>query len=126
MVKPILVLAGFLALANPCAVNAQDHPFPFKVMSWPLPTGDGWGVDVLSVTITPLDDMVLNKITVNRGNCHLFVPRLVGSKFAYASFPMQVKFGLKILLWSEPNCEIRQMIFEQDTGQTFTLNFVDK
>jgi len=132
-----LLAAWLLAAVSVDSVRAEDKPFPFKVSSSSEATG--WGFNVLSVTVTPLDDMSVTNIIVNRGNCHLFESHVVPynvtnnapnngvrATLKALSYPMQMKFGLKDTFWTEANCELRQVEFVTADEHKWILNFVDQ
>lgn len=105
--------------------HAGDKPFPYKVSADPAPSGTGYGFDVMKFSITPLDDYVVSDIQLNRGNCHLYEPKVTNRRPVAISYPIPFKFGLRIEFWTEPNCDMRVLVVKTTSGGEYTMNFVD-
>ena len=118
-------LPAIAVIAFSIPAHAEEKPFPYKINAEPMPSGTGYGFDVMKFTITPLDNYLVSDIQLNRGNCHLYEPKVVNRRPVAIGYPIPFKFGLRIEFWTEPNCDLRVLVVKTTSGGEYTMNFVD-
>lgn len=113
----------FIASMNvPSLAQETKQKFPYDVDHTVISTG--WGTDVLQVTVISLAfDMNIAGIVLNRGNCQIFENRVVDRRFVAPKYPFTLKYGLKRVFWTFPNCIPLDMVISTVEGGKFTLTF---